>query len=50
VLRAEIDMGEGPVRMREPWRLRGQDAFTFTMAPDQDGAEAVMTIEYARKK
>jgi hypothetical protein len=50
VLRAEIDMGAGPVRMRETWRLRGKDAFTFTMAPDQDGAEAVMTIEYARKK
>ena len=50
VLHAEIDMGAGPVRMRETWRLRGKDAFTFTMAPDQDGAEAVMTIEYARKK
>jgi hypothetical protein len=50
VLRAEIDMGAGPVRMRETWRLRGNDAFTFTMAPDRDGAEPVMTIEYARRK
>jgi len=50
VLRADIDMGEGPMRMRETWQLRGKDAFPFTMASDQDGAPAVMTIEYARKK
>ncbi len=50
VLRAEIDLGAGPARMRETWRFEGPDAFTFSMAPDADGAEAVMTIRYARKK
>ena len=50
VLRAQMDMGKGPVTMRETWRFQGKNAFTFTMSPDQDGAEAVMTITYTRRK
>jgi hypothetical protein len=35
--------------MRETWRFEGQDAFTFSMAPDQEGAEAIMTIRCSRR-
>jgi Protein of unknown function (DUF1579) len=50
ILRAEMDFGGGPVTIRETWRFAGKDAFTFTLAPDTDGAEAAMTIKYTRRK
>jgi len=49
VLRADMGTAAAPMPARFTWAFEGKDAFTFTIAPEQEGAPAMMTIRYARR-